>query len=352
MLKRPGVMRLWSYQALARGADGVLFFQWRKSFAGAEKFHGAMVEHVQPSSSRIFKEVCELGKELKSLTPILGSKIHAQCGILFDWENFWALELPSKPMQFNYTEHVQRWHSQIYDHNIPVDFVHPDGNLNQYKLIIAPVLYAIKAETAQNLKNYVKAGGTLLLTYFSGVVNEMEQVQLGGYPAMLRDVVGLWAEEWDPYPDGMTNSIIMEDGASFECGELNEIVHVESAETLGVFGSDFYKGSAAFTCNQYGKGKAYYLATAPEARFIESLTEQWIASKLISPAMTTVKDVEVTCREREGDRYYFLLNHSDEAHTVDLGEDTYLNLVNKESLTGEISLLAKDCRVLKLNKKV
>ena len=95
-VKRPGVMRLGSYQAIARGADGIMFFQWRQSKAGAEKHHSGMVPHGG-TDTRVWREVKALGNELKKLDSVLTSQVKAEVAILMDWNNWWALELDSKP---------------------------------------------------------------------------------------------------------------------------------------------------------------------------------------------------------------------------------------------------------------
>ena len=94
--KRPGVMRLGSYQAVARGADAVLFFQWRASLAGAEKFHSAMLPHGGVET-RTWREISALGDELARLDDLVGTRVEADVALLFDWESWWALELPGKP---------------------------------------------------------------------------------------------------------------------------------------------------------------------------------------------------------------------------------------------------------------
>jgi beta-galactosidase len=87
-LKRPGVMRLWSYQAVAHGADTVMFFQLRRSNGACEKFHGAVIEHVGHEHTRVFRECAELGRELTGLgDTLLDSRVEAKVGIVFDWDN-------------------------------------------------------------------------------------------------------------------------------------------------------------------------------------------------------------------------------------------------------------------------
>src|SRR6266851_2335090 len=98
-LKRPGVLRLWSYLALAHGADTVMYFQWRRSRGECEKFHGAVIEHSGRSDTRVFREVQQLGSELARLGQYtLGATTDAQVALLFDWNNWWAMDASVGPI--------------------------------------------------------------------------------------------------------------------------------------------------------------------------------------------------------------------------------------------------------------
>ena len=151
--KRPGIMRLGSLQTLARGGDGVMFFQWRASKAGAEKFHSAFLQHVPVEKSRVFAEVKAFGAELKKLASVAGSLVHNQVAIAFDWHAWWAVELESKPGRIDYAAWAQTLHRWFYNHNIGVDFVHPGADLSGYDLVLTPALYLLSAANASNLTN-------------------------------------------------------------------------------------------------------------------------------------------------------------------------------------------------------
>ncbi len=70
---RPGQHRLKSLQAVAHGSDSVQYFQIRKGRGGAEKFHGAVIDHVGSEKTRMFQEVAQVGRDLEALRPVLGS---------------------------------------------------------------------------------------------------------------------------------------------------------------------------------------------------------------------------------------------------------------------------------------
>ena len=216
--KRPGVMRLGSYQAIGRGADGIMFFQWRASKAGAEKHHSGMIPHAG-TDSRTWREVKALGNELQKLDSALSSQVQAEVAILFDWDNWWALELDSKPSNdlkllrrfirttSHYSNAISLWTSLI-----------PNSDLSRYKLVLAPNLYLVDDQSAANINRYVENGGNLVMSFFSGIVDENEQIRLGGYPAPFRAMLGLVVEEYAPYQEMQSNTFnTTDDRTVLEC---------------------------------------------------------------------------------------------------------------------------------------
>jgi beta-galactosidase len=316
--KRPGLMRLQSLQVLARGGDGVMFFQWRASKAGAEKFHSGLVQHVPPAQSRVFAEVTALGAEMKQLAPVAGSLTRNRVAIAFDWHAWWAVELESKPGRIDYAAWAQALHRWFYQHNIGVDFVHPGASLAAYDLVLAPALYLLPAASAENLTAFVARGGTLLATYFSGIVDEHEHVVTGGYPARLRDVLGLWVEEWAPYPEGRTNRVRY--GArTVGCDHWCDLLHLEGAKALATYAGDFFAGRPAVTRNTHGRGTAYYLGTRLDDAGLDLLLRRVVKEAGVRPVLRTPPGVEATLREAKGRQFLFLLNHTDRAAQVALG---------------------------------
>ncbi|GAE91997.1 beta-galactosidase [Gracilibacillus boraciitolerans JCM 21714] len=258
-LKRPGVMKLWSYQAVAHGADTVMFFQLRRSRGATEKYHGAVIEHVGHEHTRVFKESAELGQELIKLEDkLIDSRVQAKVAIVFDWENRWAIQLSSGPsVALDYVKEVHKYYDAFYQNNIAVDMISVEEDLGQYDIVIAPVLYMVKEGHADRLKQFVKNGGTFVTTFFSGIVNENDLVTLGGYPGELRDLVGIWAEEIDALEPSHYNEIVFERSFgklsdTYKCNILFDLIHAETAEVLATYGADFYQGMPVLTRNKYG----------------------------------------------------------------------------------------------------
>jgi beta-galactosidase len=348
-LKRPGVLRLWSYLAVAHGADTVMYFQWRRGRGGCEKFHGAVVEHSGRSDTRVFREVSELGAELERLgDATLGATTPARIAVLFDWNNWWAIDAAVGPIkQKEYVATVRKHYRALWRHNTPVDVVFSDSDLSGYDLLVAPMLHMVKPGLAERIEALVERGGTFVTTYFSGVVDETD-LAFEGYPGPLRRALGVRVEEIDALYKGQTNRIVMsEDGASYLCGRLCDIVQSEGARVLATYGEDFYAGTPVVTENTLGKGTAYYLASDPEERFLDDLYGRILAAHQIAPLIETPPDVEVALRETASRRLLFVLNHSAKARSVALPDGRrYAELLGQREVAGTLELSGYDARIL------
>ena len=221
-LKRPGQMRAQSYQTLAHGADTIQFFQLRRSVGGCEKFHGAVIAHAGSENTRVFREVAQLGAELESFGDrTLGSRNEAEVGLIFDWDNYWALEYTSGPSEdLKYVDQIHQYYQYFYKKNIGVDMIPVDADFSKYKIVVAPVLYMVKDGMKEALENFVKNGGILITTFMSGIVGQSDNVYLGGYPGPLREMAGVWVEEIDALAPEQKNKAKFADGSIAACGLL------------------------------------------------------------------------------------------------------------------------------------
>ncbi|MFC5531390.1 beta-galactosidase [Cohnella yongneupensis] len=355
-LKRPGVMRLWSYQAVAHGADTVMFFQLRRSIGACEKYHGAVIEHVGHEHTRVFRECAELGAELHKLgDTLLDSRVESRIAIVFDWENWWATELSSGPtIALKYVEEVHKFYDALYQAGFSADVVGVDADLSRYDIVIAPVMYMVKPGFAQNVESFVSAGGKFITTYFSGIVDENDIVTLGGYPGELRKVLGIWSEEIDALLPTQSNRIVVKPNAiglegSYVSSMLCDLVHSEGAEVVAEYGEDFYKGMPALTVNRFGAGEAWYLATSPEAAFLRDWLPKLCAESSIRPHLQSVPSgVETTLRVKGGKRYLFVLNHNADAVDIQLTEDGGTDLLTGKTISGTSSLAGIDLWIVEL----
>jgi beta-galactosidase len=311
--KRPNEMRLWSYGAVARGAEGIMFFQWRQSKAGAEKYHSAMVPHIPTEDSRSWQEVSKLGAELGRLDELLGARGEAETAILLDWESWWALELDSKPSTaVRMLECLYSFYKPLYDANVPVDFAHPGADLSSYRLVVASNLYLVTDDSADNIRRFVVDGGTLLMSFFSGIVDGRDHIRLGGYPAPFRDLLGLLIEDFVPMVGGETNRLHTSDREPYACDLWADLIHLDGAEPLATYTDNFYAGTPSVTRNVFGEGVAYYVGTRPEEHYTKSLLQKACEEAGVGPTAEVPPGVDAVRRKTEGASFLFVLNHNEE----------------------------------------
>ena len=319
--KPPGVMRLWSYQAVARGADGIMFFQWRQSRAGAEKFHSAMVPHGPLDKSRAWHEVKTLGTELARLDAVGNTRTLAGVAILFDWESWWALELPSKPSTaVRQIEQVEAIYRPLYEANVGVDFARPQDDLSPYSVVIAPSLYLITDEAAANIERFVEGGGTLVMTFFSGIVDEFEHIHLGGYPKPFRRLLGLNVNDFLPLPAGGEIALRFADGTAGQGSLWSEEIELTGAEAIATFEEGEVRGRPAIATHRFGAGTAIYIGTRPDHVALSRLLKSVCDTAGVGSGTTVPGGVEVVRRAGKGRSIVFMLNHRDVAVDVPIQE--------------------------------
>jgi beta-galactosidase len=319
--KPPGLMPLWSYQAIGRGADGIMFFQWRQSRAGAEKFHSAMVPHGQVHESPAWQEVVRLGGELARLDAVGDSTVRADAAMLLDWESWWALELPSKPSnRVQQVEQLEAFYRVLYESNIATDFARPEDDLSRYRLVVAPSLYLVSDMAAANLESFVRAGGTLVMSFFSGIVDPFDHVRLGGYPRPFQEMLGIKVLDFHPLRAGQQVDLRFDNAAQSRGETWSELIQPHGAEVLATFASSELAGRPAITRHRFGEGTAIYLGTMPDPAALAHLLKEACTTAGVEPAAHVPQGVEAIRRHRQGKSILFLLNHRDVAVDVPIQE--------------------------------
>ncbi len=312
---RPGLLRMFSYQLLSRGANAILFFRWRQPRFGTEKFHGAVLSHSGSKEGRVFKEVAQLGEEIRLLAPSLKqTTVRAECCILYSHPNDWALQQPNQPSKhFNLRQHIQLFYSAFHDRNILVDFARPEEDLSRYKVVVAPSLHLLSGGEADRLKLYVQNGGVLVGTFNTGLVDEHNMAPDTGCPHDLTDLFGLEVLEYDPLPPGEENHLTFK--GTFPTSHMHparvwcDIIEAKGCQILATYTKDFYANRPAMTMNAFGLGKAIYVGFQSHQPFYGDLV-LWLRQMCnLHPLLKVPDNVEVALRERDDEKVFFLLNH-------------------------------------------
>ena len=330
-LRRPGTIMLQSLQALAHGSDTVQYFQFRKGRGSFEKFHGAVVDHVGTNNTRIFQEVCQVGEALQKLSVVAGSAAENRIALIYDWENRWALEDARFATENKgYTETVISHHTALMKAGYGVDVNDQTKSLAGYKMVVAPMCYLLREGFADKVKAFVQAGGTFIMTYVSGYVNQEDLCFLGGFPGPLREVAGIWAEDIDVLPAQRQNSFNYQ-GNAYACHEYFELVHAENAAVLAAYDQDFYAGMPALTVNSFGSGSCYYISARTDCDFLTDFYRHVAGEAGLMPLLADVPNgITVTRRTGEGGRSYLFVMNA-------LPTDNHIQIVHKriDLLTGK-----------------
>ncbi|HSY17063.1 MAG TPA: beta-galactosidase [Candidatus Acidoferrales bacterium] len=314
-LVRPGIIRLFTYQLVSRGACGILYYRWRQPRIGGEKFYGAVLPHHLEGSRRTYNEISQIGEELKMLAPALkDTKVSAEACILYTHDNDWALQQPHQPNKhFSLREHIQLIYNALHDRNIAVDFARPSEDLSKYKIVFAPSLHLLTGGEADRLKLYVQNGGTLVATFNTGLVDENNMATDSGFPHDLTDLFGLEVLEFDVLAPNEENHLTFK--GVFPTSHLHtaklwcDIIEPKGCQILANYAKDFYAGKPAMTMNTFGLGKAIYIGTQSHQHFYHDLV-MWLRQTVgLQPLLKVPENIEVSMRQKEGSRIYIVLNH-------------------------------------------
>jgi beta-galactosidase len=323
--KRDGEMRAYSMQAVARGADGVMFFQWRQSIAGAERFHSGMVPHAG-TETRIWRSIVGLGAELATLGAVVGERVASSVAIVFEWDSWWSIEQPALPASLSYLDGVFAWYRQLWARNVVVDFVRATDDLSAYSVVIVPSLFSASSASLDNLADVARRGAQLVVTFQTGIVDENSRITEGGYLGSLRDVLGVRIEEFAPFapPDlrGRGDSAVpigAIDGELTGASDARiwaEFVHCTDATTEATFSGGQVDGWPAITRRPFESGAGWYVATQPGDAALARLVDRIVEDAALTDVLVDSPDgVEVV---RRGG-LQFAINHTDE-QVVALGQ--------------------------------
>jgi beta-galactosidase len=271
--KAQGEMLANSISHVARGSNGAMFFQWRQSISGSEKFHSAMVPHTG-ERSRVWQSVKELGAKLHELKVLAGTETEAaQVAMIFDYQSWWALSQRNLPStSISYPELAHDWYRAFWELGVRVDFVAPGSSaaaLSNYKVVLAPMLYLLNTDDEQALIDYSTAGGSLVVSYFTGISSEVDAVKLGGYGgSLVREHLGVFVDEFAPVRLGETVKL----SNGMFGSEWSQFATTSSAFELATYVEGVASGSTAIA--RSASGRDWYIGT----RLDDASNQQLFAS--------------------------------------------------------------------------
>jgi len=350
---RPGEIAYWAWQAVAHGADGIVYFRWRTCRFGSEEYWHGILDHDGVPRRR-YHDVAQMGETLQRMgTEIDGSHSPAAAALLLSYDSRFALQNQPQNPGFSYEALFASYYRALWKRHIPVDIIPPSADLSSYRLVIAPALYILDEATAARLHAYVACGGTLVITCRSGVMDEHNVVVNQALPGLLAGLCGAEVEEYDSRDPGDTLSLVAADGLGGGCfGACTwaDVLEPKGATALARYGAhsgaDYYAGRAAVTAHAFGQGRAIYVGTIPDDAFLDQLTG-WLCEKQgIAAPLDAPEGIEVTVRESDDARFLILLNGTVEEQRINIGGGGR-DLASGEAISGEIALDPLEVLILK-----
>ena len=320
--KKPGIAELAALQTVAHGADSVLYFQWRASRGAEEKFHGAVVGHDGRQDARAFTETVQVGQKLERLSEITAVQREKQALIIHDWQNKWALEGSCGPRNagLGYWDELKRHYNALARAGIAVEFGDETADLTGYRLVVVPMLYLLTDDFAKKLCDFAQNGGTVVVTYWTGVVDESDLCRLGDTPYGLTGLLGLRRTEIDGMYDGETRRCTPVSGCTLPEAQASILCEVavpndtDPAEPLSVYAEDYFAQHPAAAVHKYGAGRAYYLASRFDEDFYRAFYNDAAKELGLLPAWQQPLPAGVLAVKRGS--YVFVQNCTEQPVTV------------------------------------
>jgi beta-galactosidase len=355
---RPGWMRLWTYRSIAHGASGINFFRWRPCRWGQEEYWHAVLPHSGRPNRR-YRELAQMGAELKQVGDLIdATRPLAQVAMVMSYESRWALNavageevLPERFRRDGLQVHAaaKAYHAALMDLSVCTDGMDPREDLSRYRLVIAPRLYCVDTHVADNLRQFVQAGGVLCLTPRSGVVDEYNTIFEEPAPGPLREIAGV---EVDDYGALETSVPLRPESGDLGAGALEATVWADEivlagAKVLATYEEGWLAGSPAITVHAYGKGKVVYVGTLLRGATLRRVVAWLCAQAGVKTGLATPPGVRAYERRSDEVRLLFLLNFGATGQTVAL-DGQWEDLFTHERCEA-VDLAPADVRIMKLD---
>lgn len=314
---QPGEAPLWAAQAMAHGCSDLLFFRYRGYHKGAEQFCFGVVD-ADGQRRRKFREVQGLFDRLKPYGDVFSAPMRGEAAVVFDYDSAAAWRVQPQSDAMDYEGEAQKLYRQLWKRDIPVDVIPADRDLTGYKLVIVPAMVVMDENFKQRLKDYVKAGGTVVLTFRAAWKDKDNAFPLDRrLPGGLTDLVGAALEEHESLLAGQSRGAASPDGSRTGEGRVFcEMLAPTTAKTLLTWSPCAFGDYAAATENAYGAGRCVYLGGS----FDEALLSGLFADLLPAcglPAREVPPGLETVRRTAHGRTVTVKLDHNNKTFQIE-----------------------------------
>ena len=312
----PGETRALAWQTIGHGADAVLYWQWRSALNGQEQYHGAIVG-PDGTPLPIYDEIAKLGRDLElTRAALAGTSPHAEIAILHDYDSRWAIDYQLFTRDYDQEQVLLRFYTPLQwiaeSASQAIDIVDPTqtGDLNGYKLLVAPSLNVIDDALASKLLAYVQQGGHLLLGPRSGMKDEFDSLNPERQPGPLVPALGGRVEQYY----ALDQPVKIADTSS-SADIWAELLSTSSPETTIDFrygsGDGWLEGKPAMITRPVGKGSITYLGTLPDQVLMRELLARSAKDAGVAAVSAELpKDVEICLRSSAAHHLAILINHA------------------------------------------
>jgi beta-galactosidase len=343
----PGQIRLWTYQAIAHGAEAMVYFRWRPALFGTEQYWHGVLDH-DGIGRRRYKEIGGITKELNQLSKIiLGSKNQPQIALIKSYDNVWSHEVQPHNAAFDYNESLYDYYKSCHSLGFDIELTSVEADFSKYKMVIMPNFNLCTEAIKAKCHVYVEGGGHLIVTYRSGTRHWNNQLTEETLPGYFRELTGIELLEYDSLSFGRQVDVVI-DGSTWKASKWCDVIDPKGTEVLGSYDSHYYKGEAAVTMRNYGEGKVYYIGCDLETMGMKQLL-QMITKQC---KMTNDKkihsnhdEVEIIRKMANSKEVYYVMNHSSSQQSITF-EKAFEDVLTGERLEAPYNISGYDVRIL------
>lgn len=328
-----GQLRLQAYSHIASGANSVMYWHWHSIHNALESYWKGLLSH-DFQENETYLEACVIGREFDRIgSHLVNLKKQNEVAVLVSNEALTALKwfgidaTAADNGQVGYNDVVRFMYDTLYKMNIECDFIWPESeNINQYKMIVVPALYAAPDELLNRLNQYVQDGGTLIATFKTAFADENVKISHEVQPRILRNCLGVKYHQFT-FPENVKLSGEIADGDAM-AEVFMELLKPEGAQTLASYEHYNWKDYSAVTRNSYGKGKAYYIGCMTDEQVLKRIYVK--ALKDAGVKAEENREFPVIIRKGKNDfgkKVWFYLNYSDKEQKVLHEYDTGVDLL-------------------------
>ena len=341
---KPGQMRLWCWNSIANGADGLLFFRWRSLPYGSEAHWNGLLYHDERNTWRL-EEAKRLGEEIKRLgTTLTSTRCVSQAAILYDFDNESHARIERMTGKYRESNELAVYQA-LSERHLSVDVlalstIQTGADLAGYKIVFFPHAHVLTATDVKPLREYVEAGGTLVFGCWSGYRNRLHWCYSADDKAFYESLTGVRVADFTVVPPGETSTLRFEHARTVVPAPIfNEILATtgDNVRTLASYLSDYYAEQPGVTLHQNGAGRTVYFGTFFTAENARSLLDALEIQDPLTAKAEIPPSIQATLRSNDEEEFCFLLNFTNQNQPVTFKEPAF-DLIEEQKLNGRIEI--------------